>query len=55
MVAIVPIRSGSKSVIDKNIKLIAGKPLVWWILNALENSHVERIILATDLPICRYY
>lgn len=48
MIAIVPIRSGSKGIPNKNIKLLAGKPLVWWILNALENSNVDQIIVATD-------
>ena len=48
MIAIVPIRSGSKSIIDKNIKIINGKPLIYWILNALEKSKVSKIILATD-------
>ena len=48
MIAIVPIRSGSKSIIDKNIKIINGKPLIYWILYALEKSKVSKIILATD-------
>lgn len=48
MIAIVPIRSGSKGIPNKNIKLLAGKPLVWWVLNALENSNVDQIIVATD-------
>ena len=48
MIAIVPIRSGSKGIPNKNIKLLAGKPLVWWVLNALENSNVNQIIVATD-------
>lgn len=48
MVAIVPIRSGSKGIPNKNIKLLAGKPLIWWVLNALENSNVDKIIVALD-------
>lgn len=48
MIAIVPIRSGSKSIIDKNIKIINGKPLIYWILNVLEKSKVSKIILATN-------
>lgn len=48
MTAIVPIRSGSKSIPNKNIMLINGKPLVYWVLYALENSIVDKIILATD-------
>lgn len=48
MVAIIPIRSGSKGIPNKNIKLLAGKPLVWWVLDALENSKVDKIIVALD-------
>lgn len=48
MIAIVPIRSGSKGIPNKNIKLLGGKPLVWWVLNALNNSNVNQIIVATD-------
>lgn len=48
MIAIVPIRSGSKGIPNKNVKLLAGKPLIWWVLNALENSNVDKIIVALD-------
>lgn len=48
MIAIVPIRSGSKGINDKNIKQICGKPLVWWILNSLQKSKITNIIVATD-------
>lgn len=51
MISIVPIRSGSKGIPNKNIKLLAGKPLVWWVLNSLQNSNVDQIIVATD---CEY-
>lgn len=50
MIAIVPIRSGSKAIKNKNIKLFDGKPLVWWILNSLEKTSVKKIIVALDLP-----
>ena len=48
MTGIVLIRSGSKSIKNKNIRKINGKPLVYWILNALQNSKVSKIILSTD-------
>jgi len=48
MTGIVPIRSGSKGIPNKNVKLLAGKPLIWWVLNALENSCVDIIIVALD-------
>lgn len=48
MIAIIPIRSGSKGIPHKNIKLFNKKPLIWWTLNALENSNVDKIIVASD-------
>ena len=48
MTGIILIRSGSKSIKNKNIRKINGKPLVYWILNALQNSKVSKIILSTD-------
>ena len=48
MIAIVPIHSGSKGIPNKNVKILAGKPLVWWVLNSLEQSKVNKIIVSTD-------
>lgn len=48
MIAIVPIRSGSKGIPNKNIKSFNGKPLIWWVLDSLEKSNVEQIIVSTD-------
>lgn len=48
MVAIVPIRSKSKGIPNKNIKLFNGKPLIWWVLNSLEQSNISEVIVATD-------
>lgn len=48
MIAIVPIRSNSKGIPNKNIKLLAGKPLVWWVLNSLQNSIVDEIVVSLD-------
>jgi N-acylneuraminate cytidylyltransferase len=51
-VAFVPIRSGSKSIKDKNIKPFYGKPLIYWILNALQNSiEVNEVVVALDSDI----
>ena len=47
--ALIPARSGSKSVVDKNIRPIAGMPLmVWSIRHALECPEIERAIVSTD-------
>lgn len=52
-IAFVPVRSGSKSIKNKNIKLLLGKPLFFWILKALQNAtEINKIILATDS--CEY-
>lgn len=49
VIAFVPVRSGSKSIKDKNIRMLNGKPMFYWVLNALEHaSEVNKIILATD-------
>ena len=48
-VALVPTRSGSKSIKNKNIKLFLKKPLIYWTLNSLEKSSIIDVIyLATD-------
>ncbi|MDD2387956.1 MAG: acylneuraminate cytidylyltransferase, partial [Bacteroidales bacterium] len=49
IIAFVPVRSGSKSIKDKNIKPLNGKPMFYWVLNALQNSvEINKIILATN-------
>ena len=48
-VAFVPVRIGSKGIPKKNIKSFCGKPLLYWVLNELENTDaVSEIILAFD-------
>lgn len=48
-IAFIPVRGGSKSIPLKNIKLLAGKPLVWWTANAADKAHhIDRVIIATD-------
>lgn len=49
VVVVVPARGGSKSIPKKNIKLIAGKPLITWTLDiAKQISAVDRVIVSTD-------
>src|SRR3989344_5094030 len=49
ILGVVGARSGSKSVPDKNIKLLLGKPLMAWIIEAAKNSkYINRLILSTD-------
>lgn len=49
ILAIIPARSGSKSVKNKNIRLIDGKPmLAYSIEQALQSRYIQRVILSTD-------
>jgi len=46
---IIPARSGSKSVKDKNIRLLGGKPVLQYsIESALECLHIGKVIVTTD-------
>lgn len=48
-VAFIPVRGGSKSIPLKNIKLMAGKPLVQWTIEAaLQCNQIERVYVSTD-------
>ncbi len=49
ILAIIPARGGSKSIPRKNIKLLAGKPLITWTIEATKQSrHITRTIVSTD-------
>lgn len=49
VLAIIPARSGSKSVKDKNIRLMNGKPmLAYSIEHGLKSSKIDRVIVSTD-------
>lgn len=51
VLAVIPARSGSKSVVDKNIRMVAGKPmLAHSIWHAKESEYVNRVIVSTDSP-----
>lgn len=48
-VAFIPARGGSKSIPLKNIKLFAGKPLVYWAARAaVDCPDVDRVFISTD-------
>ena len=52
IIAIIPARSGSKSVRDKNIRVVAGKPLLAYsIESGLASRLTERVIVSTDSPL----
>lgn len=48
-VAFIPVRGGSKSIPFKNIKLLNGKPLVYWTLYAAcKCRYINKVYVATD-------
>ena len=47
--AIIPARSGSKGLKDKNIKLLGGKPLIWYSIHAaIESCCFDEVMVSTD-------
>ena len=49
VVAIIPARSGSKSIKDKNIQFINNKPLIYWtIKSAKESKKIDQIYFSTN-------
>ena len=49
VLGVVGARSGSKSIPHKNIRLLSGKPLLSWIIEAARKSkYISRLILSTD-------
>ena len=60
VVALIPARSGSKRVPDKNIRLLAGHPLIAYsIAAALQSGVFDEVVVSTDsdryADIARYY
>ncbi|ENB7662529.1 TPA: acylneuraminate cytidylyltransferase family protein [Enterobacter cloacae] len=48
-IAIIPARAGSKRLANKNIKLLGGKPLIAWTIEAAINSgNFDLILVSTD-------
>ncbi len=49
ILAVIPARGGSKSIPRKNIKLLAGKPLIAWSIAVAKQSRLlTRVIVSTD-------
>jgi CMP-N,N'-diacetyllegionaminic acid synthase len=49
ILGIIPVRGGSKSVPKKNIKLLAGKPLLQYTVDVVKQSkNISRLILSSD-------
>lgn len=52
-VGFIPVRAGSKGLKSKNIADLGGKPLVWYTLNAAQNSKLDKVYLSTDSDLIR--
>jgi N-acylneuraminate cytidylyltransferase len=49
VIAIIPARAGSKSIKDKNIRILNGKPLIAWsIQTCLRSKFINRVVVSTD-------
>lgn len=49
VVAVIPARAGSKGITNKNLRDLAGKPLISWTIEAvLACPDVDRVIISTD-------
>jgi CMP-N,N'-diacetyllegionaminic acid synthase len=48
VLGVIPARGGSKSVPRKNIRELAGKPLIAWTIEAAKSSRLTRVIVSTD-------
>jgi N-acylneuraminate cytidylyltransferase len=51
VLGIIPARGGSKTVPHKNLKPLAGKPLIAWTIEAAQKSqYIDRLILSSEDP-----
>lgn len=49
--AIIPARGGSRGIPRKNVRLLGGKPLIAWTIEAAASSeHLDRIVVSTEDP-----
>jgi CMP-N-acetylneuraminic acid synthetase len=49
VIAIIPARSGSKSVLNKNIRLLGDVPLLGWVVKAASKSNlIDKLIFSSD-------
>ena len=50
LTVLVPARAGSKRCPGKNTRMLSGKPLIQWTIEAAKAANPERLIVATDDP-----
>lgn len=54
IVAIIPARGGSKSIPLKNIKVLSGKPLIYWGIDAaIKCKYIDKVYVSTDNDIIK--
>jgi len=55
-VAIIPARSGSKTIKNKNMSLVNNKPMIYWsIIEALKSKYIKEILISTNCPKVKNY
>lgn len=51
ILAVIPARAGSRGVPNKNIRILAGKPMVYYAIhNAKESKFISEVVVTTDSP-----
>ena len=49
ILSIIPVRAGSKGIPNKNLKILNGKPLLYYtIKNSIHSSYINRTIVSTE-------
>ncbi len=49
VLAVIPARGGSKGIPRKNLRILAGKPLIWYIISAARKAKsVDRVVVTTE-------
>jgi N-acylneuraminate cytidylyltransferase len=51
LLVVIPAREGSKGLPGKNVRNLAGKPLICWTIDAaIESGIADKILVSTDIP-----
>ena len=49
VLGLIPARGGSKGIPRKNVRMIAGRPLIAWSIEAaLRSRHLDRVVVSTE-------
>ena len=48
LTVVIPARAGSKRCVDKNVRLLGGKPLISWTMDAARAANVREIIVSSN-------